>query len=77
MLTSFWFKTNRGLGYGVTAHSEQEAKSLLGEFGYPRSGEHIVSVIPDIAASSLDPKHVVPNAGPMVVRGVWFPRHNV
>jgi hypothetical protein len=77
MLIPFWFKTNHGPGYGVTAPSQQTAERLLKSFGYPRPGERVVSVTAGIQASSLDPKHVLPNAGPIVTRGVWFPRHNV
>lgn len=77
MLTPFWFNTSTGLGYGVTAASEGEAMQLLSLHGYPRSGEEITAVIPGVAFANLDQNHVVPNAGPIVVRGVWFPMHNV
>ena len=77
MLIPFWFKTTRGLGYGVTAASQEDAMQLLRDFGYPRWDEEIVAVDSDVEFSALDQNHVVPNAGPIVVRGVWFPRHNV
>lgn len=77
MLIPFWFKTSPGLGYGVTAASEEEAAQLLSDLGYPRPGEQIIAVLTNVAFGSLDQNHVVPNAGPMVVRGVWFPMHNL
>jgi hypothetical protein len=77
MLTPFWFRTNIGLGYGVTAESLQEAQSLLSALGYPKAGEIILESIPGIKFSDLEESHVAPNAGTLVVRGVWFPRHNL
>ena len=77
MLVSFWFATNTGLGYGVTAASQDEAMQLLRLYGYPRPGEVITTVIPGVEFSTLDQNHVVPNTGPIAVRGVWFPMHNV
>ena len=77
MLTPIWFRTSAGLGYGVTAMSREEAIELRRLHGYPRSGEEITAVIPSVAFADLDQNHVVPNAGPMAVRGVWFPMHNI
>lgn len=77
MLTAFWFTTNKGLGYGVTAASQAEAERLLQQFGYPLSGIKVTGVIHNVQHKDLDQNHVAPNAGPMVVRGIWYPRHNV
>ena len=77
MLRRFWFQTTVGLGYGVTAHSVADATDLLRSFGYPTSSQQVVSVIADVDTSTLDQEHVIPNAGPVVVRGIWYPRHNV
>lgn len=77
MLTAFWFKTSIGLGYGVTAHDRRDAEALLRAFGYPRPGEVVCDVISGIRHAELEQNHVAPNAGPIVVRGVWFPRHNL
>lgn len=76
MLKVFWFHTARGLGYGVTAFSREDAEELLRRFGYPRGGEIVTRVMEDITHAELDPHHVIPNAGPMVIRGVWFPNHS-
>ena len=77
MLIPYWFESSTGLGYGVTAASREEAMDLLRLHGYPRVGEEITSVIAGVEFAALDQNHVVPNAGPMPVRGVWFPMHNV
>ncbi|MFC3653119.1 hypothetical protein ACFONN_16285 [Dyella humi] len=77
MLTSFWFNTNTGLGFGVTAESQEAAEELLRQYGYLSTGTEVTGVIFGIEFAALDQKHVVPNAGPMVIRGVWYPRHNV
>jgi hypothetical protein len=50
---------------------------LLRGLGYPRPGEEITDVVTGVACAALDQNHVVPNAGPIVVRGVWFPMHNL
>ena len=78
----FWFPTEPGLGVGVTAASEQEARQLteaalarrLARGGAPAA---ITDVVPDIDVRTPDPVHVLPNVGPAVVRGVWFPRLNL
>ena len=77
MLIPFWFRTSKGLGYGVTAASQSEAETLLHTLGYPRNDELVLEVIPVVRHADLDQNHVTPNAGPLAVRGVWFPKHNV
>jgi hypothetical protein len=77
MLIRFWFRTEGGLGYGVTASDRAEAELLLAAYGYPEKTQRVVEIIENASLSSLDQNHVIPNSGPVVVRGVWFPRHNV
>jgi hypothetical protein len=77
MLRRYWFQVDRGLGYGVTAISVEDARALLAHYGYPLTGERITGVIEDVALDAVDALHVMPNAGPVVIRGVWYPRHNV
>jgi NADPH-dependent 2,4-dienoyl-CoA reductase/sulfur reductase-like enzyme len=77
MLIPFWFQTDKGLGYGVTAATQELAEQLLADFGYPVKGVRIVDVVIGISADALDQNHVIPNAGPLKIKGVWFPRHNV
>lgn len=76
MLTAFWFRTSKGPGYGVTAFSKKDAEQLLRNLGYPRAGEAVTGCVEGISHAQLDQNHVVPNSGPIVVRGVWFPNHS-
>ena len=77
MLTRFWFKTDRGLGYGVTAKSQADAEDLLKRHGYPLPTERVIAVTRGVSMSALDKDEVVPNVGPLAVRGVWFPCRNL
>ena len=77
MLKRFWFRTESGFGYGVTAYSREDAERLLAALGYPEGGRSIIELIEDVSLSSLDQNHVIPNSGPVVVRGVWFPCRNL
>jgi len=77
MLVRFWFQTDRGYGYGVTATSQADAEALLKSYGYPLPSERIVSVRQGVSTASLDKEHVLPNAGPLAVRGVWYPCRNI
>ena len=77
MLTRFWFQTSNGLGYGVTAETQEVAESMLESFGYPLPGQAILGVVKDVRADQLDQRHVLPNVGLLPARGVWFPNHNV
>ena len=76
VLRRYWFQVERGLGYGVTAMSVEDAHGLLAAHGYPGADVQIVGVIEDVSVNALDTDHVLPNVGPVVIRGVWFPRHN-
>ena len=77
-LRRFWFPLERQFGIGVTAATEEEALALatetkerygfVGQFG---------PVVVDVDVSTLDEKHVLPNIGPPVVRGVWYPQLNL
>jgi len=77
-LRRFWFPLSTGLGIGVTAASAIEARELA-ENARSRyfPAARFVGLVPDIDFAALDQEHVVPNAGPVVVRGVWYPRLNV
>ena len=77
-LRRFWFPLSAGLGIGVTASTEAEARDLAeAERGRLFPHAVIAGVVSDIDVSTLDPRHVLPNIGPSAVRGVWFPRLNV
>ncbi|MDF1501728.1 hypothetical protein [Roseisolibacter sp. H3M3-2] len=74
-LRRFWFMLSAGPGIGVTAASEAEARELAEATRARFAPEAVITgVTPDVDVSTLDAAHVVPNAGPVVVRGVWFPR---
>jgi hypothetical protein len=77
MMKQYWFSIQPGLGYGVTAESVTEAEKLLASFGYPRTGEKIINITEDVRLDTLDQNHVVPNCGPLMMRGIWFPLHNI
>jgi hypothetical protein len=76
-LRRFWFPFNEGLGIGVTAFSDHEARDLAEATRlecFPRSS--FAGIVPDVDIRTLDQNHVVPNMGVVTVRGVWFPRRN-
>ena len=77
MLKPFWFHTDHGLGFGVTTESRQAAEKLLQDYRYPDGDLNIVAVTENVRFEDLDQNHVAPNAGPMVVRGIWYPQQNI
>jgi hypothetical protein len=78
MLIRYWFKTDIGFGYGVTAFSQSDAESLLASF-VERIGKDrkVVEIVPNIDIRTLDQNHVIPNMGPSNIRGVWYPSLNL
>ena len=84
MLRRYWFDfelphaqariVSYGLGCGVTAYDYDDAMSLMKEqvFG-TEEFPPIRKVSEDVDVSTLDAKHVRPNMGVPVFRGVWFP----
>jgi hypothetical protein len=80
-LTRYWFTFRRlarptllSLGCGITAYDLADAHRMLREKVFPIAGEQpIDDVIENIDVSTLEEKHVRPNMGNPVVRGVWFP----
>ncbi len=80
-LTRFWFRFESlpqhsalSLGCGVTAYNYDDAIALLSErvFGTQCSSS-ISECIEDLNVSTLDAKHVLPNMGNVLIRGIWFP----
>jgi hypothetical protein len=62
------------LGYGVTAFTIKDALSLVSSEAFP--GEPLPPVdrvVEDVDISTLDPRHVLANAGDPVRRGIWYP----
>ena len=78
----FWFKFEKlprpiplNLGCGVSAFDYEDALSLLKDriFG-PNGPPEIIQCVEDVKKSDLEKNHVLPNIGPMDVRGIWFPQ---
>jgi hypothetical protein len=71
-LFAYWI-TRPSVGHpiGVTGHSLEDALSIARRAGYPLPEGY--TVIDNVRAGDLDPNHVLPNSGPLVVRGVWYP----
>ena len=82
LLTSYWisFPVNEHfpLGFGVTAYSPEDALALLEAAGYDfHKRAQKIDMRPGAVPSEIDAKHVAPNSGPHVVRGVWYPCYNI
>lgn len=78
-LTAFWIvpPTKHGpLGFGVTAWSLDDALRLIRGLGY---GDYLPAdlntlvVHEAVTVADLDQQYVVPNMGPIVVRGMGYP----
>jgi hypothetical protein len=79
LLKTYWIESPalRSLGLGVTAFSRDDAFQLLNASGYTLSADDpSLRVTEGIAVADLDQNHIVPNMGPIVLRGVWYPCAN-
>jgi hypothetical protein len=77
-LTRYWFKTTKGLGFGITAFSEEDAKVQLTDIATTIGKDYeVVEIIADVDVRTLDQTHVIPNMGPPSLRGVWYPLLNL
>jgi len=78
-LTAFWIVPPGDqcpLGFGVTAWSLHDALHIIRALGYERylpEDCSMLSVREGVMVAELDQQHVVPNMGPIAVRGMWFP----
>lgn len=79
-LRRYWFtfqastKPNAfNVGCGVTAYNYDDAINLLCERVFGEDAPDVIDFEEDVDVSQLDQKHVLPNMGSVVVRGVWFP----
>ena len=71
-----------GLGYGVTGFDLSDALAILRKegIGLPEGPDtfHVTEHVTEhVAFADLDAGHVVPNMGPMTLRGMWFPSRNL
>lgn len=77
----FWFEFSDspkysplGLGCGISAYDQSDAVEILKKNIFSVKGELSISkCIEDVDMSLLDGKHVLPNIGSPLVRGIWFP----
>lgn len=91
MLKRYWFVIYPDWRYGplnagVTATSAAEAKELLvknfTKINYAEPLKRLkemndLEIIEDIDVQLLDRLSVIPNMGPVIFKGVWFPRLNM
>jgi hypothetical protein len=64
--------------YGVTAYSLGDALTLLREHGYDLDlGDPAVTVRQHVILTEDEQRHIRPNMGPVQLRGVWYPQHNL
>ena len=81
LLIPFLFTRTEGLRrhwYGVSAFSLEDAIGLLRASGYaldPR--DPAVSIREHVVLDEYEQRHIGPSMGPMQLRGVWYPRHNL
>jgi hypothetical protein len=80
-LTAYWIRFS-GLpelqhSYGVTAYTIEDALWLLRNRLLDRDLGTPIEVKRDVRLTDLDQGHVAPNCGPLVLRGVWYPQHNL
>ena len=76
-LIPFWIVSgdkHGPLGFGVTAFSLDDALRIIREFGYNLPDDISQWRITErVRVADLDQNHIVPNMGPIVVRGLWYP----
>lgn len=76
-LIPFWILPqgeNELTGYGVTAFSLRDALHILENAGYPLpENRSTLRIAENVRVEDLDEKHVIPNMGPIIVRGIWYP----
>ncbi len=80
LLKAYWIESPaiHPPGLGVTAFSRDDAFQLLNASGYAlRPDDPSIRVTEGIQVEDLDQNHIVPNMGPIVFRGVWFPCGNL
>ena len=64
--------------YGVSAYSLDDAVALLGASGYSLDPhDPAVSVRDNVVLDEFEQRHIGPSMGPMQLRGVWYPQHNL
>ena len=73
-LIPFWIEPPGVHGFGVTAFSLSDALRILEDAGHSLPQDRsTLRVTERVRISDLDQSHIVPNIGPLVVRGIWYP----
>jgi len=79
LLTAFWIVPpgrNGPLGFGVTAHSLDDALSIIRRAGYGdylSEGVGSLRITEGVTVADLEHSYVRQHMGPIVVRGLWYP----
>jgi hypothetical protein len=79
LLTAFWLVPpgrNGPLGFGVTAHTLDDALSIIGRAGYGdylAEGVGSLRITEGVTVADLEHAYVRAHMGPIVVRGLWYP----
>lgn len=78
-LHRFWItladpELGSGLGYGVTAYDEADARSILAHLVFEDRAQELAEVRADVDVRDLDQGHVIPNMNPPNWRGIWYPK---
>jgi hypothetical protein len=78
-LHRYWFALadptpQSGLGYGVTAFDESDARSILERLVFDGPLPEIEEVRADVDVRDLDQRHIAPNMAPPSWRGIWYPK---
>ena len=80
-LRAFWISLpphTLGDSYGVTGFSLRDGLDLLAKRGFDLTGDQADwFVIEDVTWEDLDQNHVLPNSGPLFIRGIWFPLEKI
>jgi hypothetical protein len=67
----YWIRIDKcGLGVGITAISEEDARALFHK-AWPK--DCIASLAPINDMRDIEQNHVAPNMGNWFMRGIWFP----
>jgi hypothetical protein len=78
-LTAYWIVSplpHAPLGFGVTARSLDDAFDIIRALDYGRylpDDPAEVRVTAGVTVADLEQRHIVPNMGPIVNRGMWYP----
>lgn len=80
MLKRYWFvfekfdhPTPLNFGCDVTAHNYQDALAIMRDGLFHGQAPPVKDSVEDVDISRLEAKHVLPNLGNVLVRGIWFP----